>query len=82
MHGFVFHYSEDFECMATGPVHESQKKEQSCQCNDYVYECADGSQKEGVMQRMTPPKLILQDLGLKDIGQYLVTSYSQYIDQR
>ena len=78
----IFLHSNDFQCVAPGPMRESQKKEQSCHCNDYVYECADGSQKEGVIQTMTRPKLILQDLGLKDVSQYLVTSYYQYINQR
>ena len=79
---FLLHYSKKFKCVAASQMVESGKKEQSCKCSDFVYKCADGSQNEGVMQMMTQPKLILQDLGLKDISQYLVNSYYQYINQR
>ena len=63
-------------------MEESNKMEQVCRCNDYVYDCRNGQQKEGVMQMTTRPDIVLQDLGVKDLDLYLVDSYRNYIDRR
>ncbi|XP_070186023.1 uncharacterized protein [Littorina saxatilis] len=73
---------EGFSCVTPGQMHASTKMEQSCHCNDYAYECTEGSQAEGVMQKESIPDVILQNLGLHDADKYLVTSYFQYIAQR
>ena len=71
------------ECVAASPhMSQSDKYAKDCQCSDFVYTCSDTDRYENVMQMMTMPQVMLQDVSHQDVDQYLVGSYYNYIDQR
>ncbi|KAK7500956.1 hypothetical protein BaRGS_00007836, partial [Batillaria attramentaria] len=71
-----------FKCVDPSSWFMSETKEQICKCHDYSYECEDSTSDEDVQNMFSRPQVTLQNLADKNLDEYLVSSYSQYIDKR